>query len=68
MTKRNSGKYFEWISQCCRELNWDIRDGNRLVQDINWFACYDDGMSPEEAVDEAISKGVVKKRKMGKQK
>jgi len=54
-------KYFEWIAECCKELNWDIKEGANLVSDINWFGCYDDGMTAKEAVEEAISKNVVKK-------
>ena len=57
-----SNKYFEWIAGCCKELGWDIREGEILVKDVNWFGCYDDGMTPKEAVDEAVSKGVVQRR------
>lgn len=56
-------KYFEWIAGCCKELNWDISEGKILVEDVNWFGCWDDGMTPKEAVAEAISKGVVEIRK-----
>lgn len=55
-------KYYEWIAQCCKELNWDIREGEKLVEDVNWFGCYDDGMSPKDAVDEAVRNGVVERR------
>ena len=55
--------YFEWIAECCKELNWDKREGASLVEDVSWFACYDDGMTAKEAVDEAVSKGVVSRRK-----
>lgn len=61
---RPKNKYFEWIAQCCKELNFDIKDGASMVNDVNWFGCYDDGMSPKEAVEEAISKGVVSKREV----
>lgn len=55
-------KYYEWIAQCCEELNWDVKEGANLVKDVSWFGCYDDGMSPKNAVNEAIRKGVVEKR------
>ena len=58
-----SNKYFQWIADCCKELNWDIKEGAALVQDVNWFGCYDDGMTAKDAVKEAISEGVVSKRK-----
>ena len=58
-----NSKYFEWVAECCKELNWDIKDGKVLVQDVNWFGCWDDGMTAKEAVDEAVSKGVVEIRK-----
>ena len=54
--------YFEFIAECCKELEWDIKDGAMLVQDVNWFGCWDDGMTAKEAVDEAVSKGVVKRK------
>jgi len=56
-------KYFEWIAECCKELNWDIKEGVALVEDVNWFGCWDDGMMAKEAVDEAVSKGVIERRK-----
>ena len=56
-----SPRYFKWIAQCCKELNWETKEGDQLVEDPNWFGCYDDGMTPKEAV-EAISKGVVTRR------
>lgn len=58
-----NSKYFEWISECCKELNWNIKEGAVLVEDVNWFGCYDDGMTANEAVNEAVSKGVVEKRR-----
>jgi len=33
-----------------------------LVEDVSWFGCYDDGMSPKDAVNEAVKKGVVERR------
>jgi len=55
-------KYFEWIAECCKELGWEKKEGVKLVEDVNWFGCYDDGMTPKEAVDEAVSKGVVERK------
>jgi len=45
-------RFFEWIAQCCKTLEWDIAQGSVLAEDSNWYACYDDGMTPEEAVQE----------------
>ncbi len=33
--------------------------GVHFVQDPNWYGCYDDGMSPEAALQEAKDKGVI---------
>jgi hypothetical protein len=42
-------------------VRFDFSDDKKadLVEDLSWFFCFDDGMSPEEAVEEAKSKGVV---------
>lgn len=61
-----SERYYRWIADCCQELGWDIREGERMVEDVNWWGCYDDGMTPKEAVDEAVSKGVVKRGESSK--
>lgn len=55
--------FFEWVFLCTKELGWDPKDGYKMLpaEDISWFNCYDDGLTPKEAVAEAISKGVVKK-------
>lgn len=58
---QNRNEFFKWVSECCKELNWDIKDGVKLVEDPNWYLCYDDDMTPKEAVDEAIENGVVKR-------
>lgn len=56
-------KYFEWIAECCKELHWDIGRGAELIEDPSWFGCYDDGMTAASAVEEAVSKGIVKPSK-----
>ena len=42
-------KYFKWIYAVSLLLNVNGAD---LIDDPNWFGCYDDGMTPEEAVAE----------------
>jgi hypothetical protein len=51
--------YYEWIAEVCVLLGKPKEYGAELVQDVNWFGCWDDGMSAEDAVAEAKSKGVV---------
>lgn len=53
---RGAAKFFEWVSECCKELGWPIEKGKFLVEDPSWFFCYDDGMTPKEAVKECLSK------------
>lgn len=55
----NVMKYFEWIAKVCELLGWAKEDGVKIVEDPNWFGCWDDGMTPEDAVAEAKTKGVV---------
>jgi hypothetical protein len=52
-------KYYEWIAEVCKVLGKPIEYGEKLAIDVNWFTCWDDGMSPEGAVNEARSKGVI---------
>jgi len=33
--------------------------GANLVEGVNWFGCWDDGMTPEDAVAEAREKGAI---------
>jgi hypothetical protein len=56
-------EFFTWVAECCKLLNWKPEDGSKLLpeNDPCWFYCFDDGMSPKDAVDEAIAKGVVVK-------
>ena len=42
-------QFFQWIADCAKLL---IRDGKVLIEDNNWYRCYGDGMTPEEAVAE----------------
>jgi hypothetical protein len=51
--------YYQWIFEVCGILNIPAGEGAKLVDDLNWFGCYDDGLTPQEAVDEAKANGVV---------
>lgn len=51
-----SDKFYEWIADCCKELGWPIEKGCILIEDDSWYWCYDDGMTPEEAVKECLDK------------
>ena len=61
-------RFFSWVVECCALLGWRREEGERLFPgaDPSWFFCYDDGMSPEEAVAEAVRKGVVVVREGGR--
>lgn len=52
-------KYFRWISDLCKCLDLPPKFGVYFIPDPNWFGCYDDGMSPAEALEEAKQKGVI---------
>ena len=52
-------RFFSWIAQVCKELGWDVSRGSELISDPNWFLCYDDKISPAEAIAEAKANGVV---------
>lgn len=44
--------YFNWIAEVCRLMNQPKEYGANLVEDPSWFGCWDDGMTPEEALAE----------------
>jgi hypothetical protein len=54
---RPMSPYFDWI-KACRDLLGkpsgpnDGEDFLKMVNDVSWFGCFDDGMSPDEAVNE----------------
>jgi predicted RNase H-like HicB family nuclease len=45
-------RYFEFIEKCGELLGRNIEQQADMVEDVSWFGCYDDGMTPEEAVKE----------------
>lgn len=46
--------FFEWVAKCCELLGWSKEEGIKLLPeaDPSWYFCYDDGMTPEAAVNE----------------
>jgi hypothetical protein len=44
--------FFEWIAECCRLLGKDKMYGATLLEDPNWAAAWDDGLTEEAAVKE----------------
>lgn len=59
LRKRAQHKWFTWIAEVGRIVGWSVDEVADHVNDPNWFGCFDDGMTPKEAVREARSKGVV---------
>lgn len=53
-------KYFSWVADVSKVIGINPKDAGWIVQDVSWFYCYDDGMTPEEAVAEAREKGIIK--------
>lgn len=56
--------YNKWIFEVITKLKINPVDGEQLFRDPNWFACYDDGMTPDEAIAEATEKGVIEEMKI----
>ncbi len=52
-------RFFRWIAMCCKSLGWPSSRGAELIADPGWFSCFEDGMTPEQAVDAAVLNGVV---------
>ena len=49
--------FFEWIAKCCELMELQVGQGTVLIEDLNWFHCYVNGQTPEDAVAEWKSKG-----------
>ncbi len=54
-------RFYDWIESCCNLLGWSTEQGVQLTPEVDpcWYWCYDDGMSPEMAVAEAIRAGAI---------
>ena len=50
-------KFFEWVARCCEILGKPKEYGSNMMpeEDPCWFGAYDDGLTPEEAVEEYIN-------------
>ncbi len=59
LKKRARNKWFTWITAVGKIVGWSREEIAANVNDPNWFGCFDDGMSPEDAVTEARRKGIV---------
>lgn len=57
LKKRN--EFFTWITAVGGIAGWSKDEIAQRVSDPSWFFCFDDGMTPEQALAEAKSKGVV---------
>lgn len=44
--------FFQWVYECCKLMGKDKDYGHNLLpaKDPSWYWCFDDGMTPEEAV------------------
>lgn len=51
-------QFFQWVAECCALLGEPREFGENLMpeKDISWWACFDDGMTPEAAVAEYKAK------------
>lgn len=46
--------FFEWVWRCCELLEQPADWGANMMPEVDtsWFAAFDDGLTPEQAVDE----------------
>lgn len=53
-----SPHFFKWVEECCTLLGKPREFGEHMMPevDLSWWACFDDGMTPEEAVTEYRAK------------
>ncbi len=56
---RLRNNFFKWFTEVSRLAGWSHEETGKRIKDPSWFFCFDDGMKPEYALEEARSKGVV---------
>ena len=56
---RARNAFFTWIHKVGEICGWSNEETADRISDRSWFFCYDDGMSPEAAVAEAKTHGIV---------
>jgi hypothetical protein len=44
--------YFELIRDVFNLMGKPVIEGKDMINDPNWFGCWDDGMTPEDSVRE----------------
>ena len=44
--------YFEFIREVCILQGKPVIEGKDMINDPNWFGCWDDGMTPEDSIKE----------------
>lgn len=59
LQQRLQDRWFSWLFEVGRIAGWTVDQTADRVNDVSWFGCFDDGMTPQQAYDEAKSKGVV---------
>lgn len=45
-------RYFTWLAAVCDEMGWPRARGRKMINDVSWHGCFDDGMSPVQAANE----------------
>jgi hypothetical protein len=53
LKERHKRKYFSWLKEVGELAGWTEEETAAHVNDINFFGCFDDGMSAEATVAEA---------------
>lgn len=51
--------YNLWLGNVCEILGKDVSYAANLDDDIYWSFCYEDGLTPNKAIDEAKDSGIL---------
>lgn len=49
-------EFFTFIRECGKILEKTDEETAKLLEDPSWFFCFDDGMTPQDAVIEYLQK------------
>lgn len=56
MKKALQDRFFTFIRECGKLLGKNDEETAKLVDDPSWFYCFDDRLTPQEAVNEYLQK------------
>ena len=59
-------KYISWLEDVCAVLGWPPQSYlQSLMEDTTWYLCYEEALTPQEAVNDAVEDGAIVRNENG---